>query len=96
MRSFNSTSVLPATTYQFIMRVERINLMQGFFVSLAYTISITFDFMEGYVANWSEYPANIVGEIAEGVTGIAVPVMVFFCAKHIRSVILNILRVRKL
>ncbi|EYC32802.1 hypothetical protein Y032_0002g1103 [Ancylostoma ceylanicum] len=39
MRSLSSSSVLPATTYQFIMRVERINLIQGFFVSLAYTIS---------------------------------------------------------
>ncbi|KHJ80598.1 hypothetical protein OESDEN_19725 [Oesophagostomum dentatum] len=85
MHTSTSIIVLHTMLSSHFMKAEKINLLQGFIILIAYTSSIVIDFMDGSIVDWNEYPAYLVREIAEGVTGVAIPVMIFVCSHHFRT-----------
>ncbi|ETN77638.1 hypothetical protein NECAME_10886 [Necator americanus] len=95
IRSFNSIVTLHTTTSRNLMRAEKINLIQGFLILLAYLTTVVLDFSNGYIVDWYEYPANLIREVGEGVTGIVVPLMIFICSARFRAELLSICSFRK-
>ncbi|KHJ95139.1 hypothetical protein OESDEN_04924, partial [Oesophagostomum dentatum] len=85
MHTSTSIIVLHTMLSSHFMKAEKINLLQGFIILIAYTSSAVIDFTDGSIVDWDEYPAYLVREIAEGVTGLAIPIMIFVCSYHFRT-----------